>query len=375
MSNITVQTIEQTFSDSEKAIARNNVGADPFLELLLPPVIYGVEGMESNIYFDGLIDSYLRPSNYDIRVKCSRGRLDDNRWRITPSSTGYSPATTSDIGTTAFTVEVSYNGNLLATASSTLSVKAASTGSGVTRKALLIGDSLLSGGEIASHLNDLGVGNPTNYALTMIGTQGGATKHEGYSGKTYDWMRNHADSPFTFSGSFDFAQYLTTNSFTMSSGDHVVFLLGVNDMFGWQNDADAIARVALMQADLAAMISNIQSAVPGVKIWVSLVTSPSQDQSSFGNHYPGTLQTRNRYNRNLGIWRKHLLDTYGGSATVKLMPINCCLDTRNNMVTEVQTVNARNSDTTVVQTNGEHPRALGDYQIGDCIYSCLLSAE
>jgi lysophospholipase L1-like esterase len=350
---------------------------EPTLALTLPTSIYAVEGLETNIYFDGIFNSFMRPELFEVRVNCVRGRHDDRRWRIVPSASGYAPtASGSDITNTAMTIEALFNGQIIDSATTTLKVKAAATGAGQSRKAIFVGDSVIAGGGITQQVLDLVTANPTSYALTLLGTQGtGANKHEGHSGKTYNWLRTNALSPFVFSGSFNFSQYLTANSYTMSAGDSVFLNMGINDLFGQTSDANAESVVTAMASDLAAIIANIQAAVSGIKVWVGLVTPPSHDQSAFGNDYPGASQYRSRYNRNIGIWRSFLIATYGGSATVGLAPVNCCLDTINNMAVTSQAVNARNATTTSVQTNGVHPANSGELQIGDCFYACLMSTE
>lgn len=348
----------------------------PVCSLTLPPNIYAVEGIETNIYWDGIFNSWIRPENYSVRVNCAAGRHDDRRWRIVPSTSGYGPSEVTDIANHSMTVEALYNGTLAATASTTIRVKAAATGNGASRKALFVGDSTLASGDITAQVLTQVDANPTTYALTLLGTQGaGLNKHEGHSGKTFNWLRTNVSSPFVFSGSFNFSQYLSTNGYTMSAGDSVFLLMGINDMFGHATDSAAEAAATSVGSDLAAIIANIQSAVSGIKVWVGMVIPPSHDQSAFGNNYAGSSQYRDRYNRNLGIWRQFLLTTYGASATVNLAPINCNLDTINNMQTATEPVNAQNAATVTVQSNGVHPALSGSKQVGDMLYCCLMSLE
>lgn len=350
----------------------------PVCDLTLPTIIPAVVGIETNIYWDGIFTSWLRPENYSIRVNCDRGRHDDNRWRITPATGGYLPAVTSDVGDTAMTVEALHNGTLVTSATTTIRVKAATVGNGQTRKVLVIGDSTTAGGEATQQILDNVTANGSStYAITLLGTQGtGANKHEGYGGKTYAWLRT-SESPFYSGGDFNFAAYLSTNSYSMASTDSVVLLMGINDLFGQSTDDGVNTKISAMMADIAVIIASIQSAVSGINIWLGMVIPPSRDQSAFGNNYAGSTQYRNRYNRNIGMWRRNLISLYGASSGsgIRLAPVNCNLDTINNMQVTSQAVNARNSATTNVQTNGVHPAQDGYEQIGDMLYCCLMSLE
>jgi lysophospholipase L1-like esterase len=350
----------------------------PVVDITVPASLPAVQDLEFNAYFDGIVTSHLRPEQFNIKFDTARGRLDDYRWRITPSSSGYTPATTSDIGNTAITITAEYNGSVLATAATTLKVKSKTTGAGQSRKCLLIGDSTLAGSEVPARINAIIAADNPTYGLTFLGTQGsGANKHEGFSGRKYNWFATDAASPFVFSGAFNFSTYMSTNSYTMASGDSVVFLLGINDFFGLTTDAAVAAEIVTVKANLAAMIASIQTYQAGLKIWLGMVIPPSHDQSAFGYNYAGSTQTRARYNRNIGLWRRELITTYGAStgSNIFLAPVNCNLDTRFNMVTSTEAVNQRNATTQSVQTNGVHPASTGYNQIGDAVYACLLSTE
>ena len=52
--------------------------------LVVPPRIYGVSGCETSIYYRNLT-SVINPGNYAFEVECEKGRMDEERWRWTPS--------------------------------------------------------------------------------------------------------------------------------------------------------------------------------------------------------------------------------------------------------------------------------------------------
>lgn len=139
-----------------------------------PSHIYSSEGIETNIYFDNVIFSNLPNELLAIDITCNKGRQYDKFWRITPQ-----PA---DSGTTAFKIEVSFGGKLIASKTSELIISGKNKGSGQSLKVLSIGDSTTAGGQYISIIN-------TDYqslaspSMTFLGTRGTApNKHEGRGG-------------------------------------------------------------------------------------------------------------------------------------------------------------------------------------------------
>lgn len=51
--------------------------------LTLPPRIFAVVGMETNIYF-GNLTMVINFRNYAFDIECEKGRLDAERWRWIP---------------------------------------------------------------------------------------------------------------------------------------------------------------------------------------------------------------------------------------------------------------------------------------------------
>lgn len=350
----------------------------PTLELAIPPIVYGVDGIETNIYWDGVFGSWLRPEQFDIQVACARGQHLAHRWRIVPSTSGYGAASDTDIGDSSLRVSAYYDGSLVAEKTVTFRAKPLTVGNGVTRKVLVIGDSLTEANTMtATLLADVAANGSSTYDVTLLGTQGsGDNKHEGYGGKSYNWHYSDVSSPFVFSGAFNFATYLSTNSYSMSSGDSVFFILGTNDFFHADTDAEANVAIGTAATALTAMITSIQAAVSGIKIWIGLVIPPPNEQNGPGIALiPNSLYSRDRFNRNLTLWRKYLLETYSATANIHLCQINCNLDTRNNFPTVTEAVNARNTATHTLQNNDVHPSTDGYEQMGDTLYCCLMGLE
>ena len=334
----------------------------------LPLTIPCVVGFESNIYFDGLLKSWYPPSQFNFDVVSSYGRQDSKRWRLTP--------VVGDVGSRSLDILLRNGGTDLQTKSTTLVIKNNTVGAGQTRKALAIGDSLTQPGSITQQVLDNLTADSSTYSVTFIGTQGsGSNKHEGRSGQTVSWFYTNASSPFVFSGSFNFAQYLSTNSLTMSSGDSVFIELGINDIASLSSDSAVTSLAATMITQLNAMITNMQSAVSGLNVWICTVPQCASSDA-FGDDYLSGIN-RDRYNANCGLLRELFYEAFEGrsGSNVRLCPLHLVLDTENNYPTTTEALNARNATTIARQSNAVHPAASGYSQLGDLYYCCLMSLE
>lgn len=343
--------------------------ASPVCDVTLPEVIPAVQGVECNIYWDGLLLTQSPIEAFDVDVNCEIGRHDQHRFRLTPTG--------GQVGDQSLGVSVRYDGNVVGSGSTTLRIKANTVGSGVTRKVIVIGDSLVDEDVITGQVLDQIAADSTTYAVTLLGTQGtGGNKHEGHSGRNINWFYSNASSPFVSGGSFNFAQYLTTNSYTMSTGDSVFILLGINDVFGIEDDEILESTLSQMVTQLNAMITNIHTTHSGVNVWIGLTVPPSRSQDSFGANY-GCGHTRQRYFYNNGLWRKRVVEQFSGrsASRVRIAPIGLALDTQNNMQTTTEAINSHNATTVARQSNGVHPASSGYRQIGDSVYCCLMSLE
>jgi lysophospholipase L1-like esterase len=339
-------------------------------EIMLPAFLYATEGVQMNLYFDNLINSNFPIDGLAIDVVCTKGSHYEKFWRYTPIS--------SDAGSTSFTINVLFDGTQIATATSTLVTKAATAGTGVTRKLIAVGDSTTAGGQYLSIITtDYGSGP---LGLQFIGTKGTApNNHEGISGWTWALFAGNT-SPFWNSSTsqIDISNYLTTNGFTMSSGDWVTFHLGINDMFGIATDSAAEAKTVPMIADATTLINAFQSAVSGIRVGLCITIPPAAMQDAFGNNYQNG-QYRKRYLRNYYIWVKALLDEFDTDAfklqDVYVVPFSLNLDTENNFPFSLVNANSRSTAQIKTMTNGVHPSSDGYYQMGDTLFSFLKGNE
>ena len=104
------------------------------IEIVLPKTIYAVVGDTLQLYYNGIIKA-VNPQNYDIIVTCNRGKQYPRYFEYTP--------TTSDIGTTTFTITIKdNNGNIINSQSCQLVTRARAISPSVQKNIVCFGDSL-----------------------------------------------------------------------------------------------------------------------------------------------------------------------------------------------------------------------------------------
>jgi len=336
------------------------------VDVVLPPTIYAVVGRESNLYFDNIIQEDAADYRWD--VACSQGLQQEERWTsgLTPSA-----------GTTTLALNV-YPKNsetAVGTASASLVVKAASSGTGLNRKVLVIGDSTTFAGTTTGEL--VNIFSADAMAITLLGTGGsGANRYEGIGGWTVNLFYTDPSSPFYFGGAFNFSTYMSTNGY--ASVDWVLINLGINDVFSLTSDAAVDSTASTMISQLEAMILNIHAFNANVRIGIAITTPPIATQDGFGTNY-GCGQPRWRFKRNIVRLARNLINAFQGrGATVSkvyIVPISVCLDTLHNMAQVTVAVNSRNTATVTRLNNGVHPDTSGYYQCADAYYAFLKGNE
>lgn len=342
-------------------------GTLPRLAINMPPKIYCVEDIETNIYWDGLLDTPLPHEQFEKDFSASYGQQLDHRWRITP--------TAGNAGTHAASLTCYHNGIEIASKTTELVVKAESAGNGVTRKALIIGDSIVNGGVISQTILDNVAAATSTFAVTLLGTQGsGSAKHEGRSGWTYGQFAT-AGSPFFNGGaSFDFAGYLAANSWSMAATDSIFIQLGTNDFFTVAPSGLAAA-ILTTAAYLDALITGLRAGVANINIWLCLTPQPAFSVHAQGLSY-GSTYNLFEVKKNYSAWRQTLIDLYGGGTNnIRILGTNCAIDTRNNYTLVTEPLNARNATTASYQSDNVHPTTGGRQQLGDPMYCALKSLE
>jgi lysophospholipase L1-like esterase len=347
----------------------------PQIYVDLPATVYAVEGRTLDSYFFNVIRFDGDWTTLTNTVTSAKGGFDQFKWSYLPVS--------ADAGTNNFQFNISFSSTsqLLFTNSFLLVTRAAAYPAvPVSRKLLIIGDSTTAGGTVSAQLLNIFSGD-SKYTLTEVGPNTGVTAdsnsvsrtvfHSGVSGWRYqDFYTNttsqwvtmggttNTGSPYINSGgSFDFHYWLTNSGTTMSSGDWVIFNLGINGIFGNLTDAALAVQSGLEINAATNMIVNIASVVPGIRVGVALTIPPNQSTNAFVNDY-GTSQTLGRYRLNNHEFVENILTTFGtGQFGVSLLPLNSNLDTTNNMF------------------NGVHPASAGYWQIADTYRAFLKGME
>lgn len=334
-------------------------------EIQMPSTLRMTEGVEMDVYFTNIIRSKAKYLEFEPDVDSTVGGIHANDfWRFLPSG--------ADSGTVTF---AAYHRDELVTQKTVnVEISGSTSGAGVTRKILMVGDSITDADTITAQIKTRfdADGSMTG---TLIGTNGPGSGNfnEGYSGKTFLWHYTDPDSPFYNGGVFDFANYLSSNGFTMTSGDWFIVMLGTNDVFNLSED-DLAVQIPVILNTASSMIGDVQADVSGIRIGICTVSPACFNQDGFGNpsNYL-TGRTRRHYEVNRKTFNKAIIDTFGGSesSNIYVIPTHAVVDVYNNFPTTTRALNAHNPTTVTVQNNGVHPTAAGGYQMGDCIYSIV----
>lgn len=332
-------------------------------EMIVPPYLFGVQGREANCYFDNLFlcdaDEYL------ISASSAYGKHQAERWTWTPAGAVSSTVT--------ITAANKRTGEVLATEAVPIRSAASSAGSGLTKKVLIIGDSLIDAGVVTQTLLDIAATDVM--AVTLLGTRGATPNfHEGRGGWTvarYTSDYGPGQNPFWISGTVNFPQYLINNA--LATPDWVFINLGTNDVFNSTSDSGAASAAATAFTSLDTLITSIKAAGAGVKVGLMISPPPSASQDAFGANY-GAAYSRWRFKRNILVWARELISKYEGqeASRIYIVPSNTALDTLNNMqVGASAPVNSRSLVSVTRQNNGVHPADEGYDQMADALWAFL----
>ena len=380
--------VSATLSEAaEPAPAVSGTPLDDPLRMVLPPEIFAVAGIETNIYFDNVVLT-LNATNYAFDVTCTKGKQQAERWTWTPSDT--------DVGDVPFQLEIRDDQNrVISRGNTTVKVSATKSDKVKPLHLLLVGDSLTHASVYSRHLLDLAA-KPGQQSLTLIGSHSteptlGLNRHEGYGGWTAQRFATHyaetarqgdyakRGSPFLYKQAdgtvkLDFQRY----SQDVNDGripDAMTIFLGPNDVFSCQ-DETIVGGIKEMLSHYDQLIEMVKTASPATRIGVMLPVPPAASQDAFGNNYANG-QTRWQYKRNQHAIVSAMMKRYGSrqSESVHLIPTHLNLDSVHNYPTETATPNAHAEMKIVRQSNGVHPSAAGYRQIGDTVFAWLASLK
>lgn len=326
-------------------------------QLNLPAKIYALVGREINVYFDNLMIDDASKYNWD--ADGTLGTQQDERWTATPTEAGTYPL--------KITAYKDYNDVYGGIANKSASVIVAPTaaGTGQSVKYLQIGDSttynMINSGTLFDNFT------PDVVDFSHIGTQGTAPNlHEGWPGQYISFLFSSASSPFVFNGVFDFPQYMSTNGFT--GVDCVGLHVGINDVFS-KNYEDIDATVAGVVSTIEVMITSIHTYNSLTKIGIMVPILPTLTQNGIGN-LSNMNTPRWRYKRNIVLLARQLINQFQEREieNIYIVPVNCNLDTVNNMASRTELANARTTTMVSRQINGLHPSDEGSGQMSDSVY-------
>ena len=224
-------------------------------EIVLPSTLYGVVGLEINVYKENLL-LYNRLKKMAYIHTRFGDEQDDRRTVWMPSSTS--------LNNTNRNFEVFTDGlKTVVNKSIKIMIAPKDTGS-ATKKVLIIGDSKVDNGYVSSHF--LHNFDDDNMSVKLLGTKydwNVDNRNEGYGGKTAKWFCTDSKSPFCNNGAFDFANYLSQNS--IETPDFVFINLGTNDC-GLSATGFEITYITYIKE----MISSIHSVSQNIHVIVGL---------------------------------------------------------------------------------------------------------
>ncbi len=360
------------------------------VRLLLPPKIYAVPGIETNLYFDNVV-LVLNPRNYAFDVNCPKGMQLDERWTFTPAA--------KDVGDYPIEITVrDESNNVVAEGHSIVHVVPKERGSEQPTTLLIVGDSYTEASIYPQHLLDLAI-HDDRLHLKFIGCRGpddapaqGELRDEGYSGWTAEafvtmrgpyarsgqYVPSQTGSPFVYDDAggkaeLDFGRYC--KQFNDGHGpDAISICLGVNDIFT-ATDENIEQRVDTTIGYFDQLVDAFHKVRPDTEIGVVLVTPPSRSQDGFRNYTGAGRQTRWQYRRNLHRLLEKLVKHFGGreSEHIYIVPAYINIDAERDFPTWTSHASTDSTVDLVRVNNGSHPSEAGYFKIADSIY-CWLKA-
>jgi lysophospholipase L1-like esterase len=349
------------------------------LPIELPPTVYAVPGIETNIYFDNIVLT-TNARNYVFDVTCSKGRNDAKRWCFIPSD--------KDVGSYTWKVRVFNEKNKLVAAGTTkIIVSPKNSGAGKKIFLLLIGDSLTDQHVYPTAIYDL-MTKQDNLKLTMIGSHSGRGResgkiaHEGYGGWTWKRFCTHwtngkdyrAKSKFLTLANgkpkLDFKAYINKYG-NGKNPDFITIMLGTNDIYSC-NDSNITQRIQVLVSYADKFIYAIKKDAPNAQIGLVLTVPPAASQDAFGNNGK-CAQTCWQFRRNQFHLVKVMIKKFGNGKVknVSLIPVFVGLDCENNFPMASKKLNSRNTRKVLQHYNAVHPAKSGYLQIADSFYCWL----
>ena len=381
----------------------------PGLKLMLPEVIYAVPGIESNIYYENILDT-ATPRAYAVEIRGPQGTSGEHRWFWTPDK--------KEAGK-SYELEVNvFNdyGRVLHGKTKVIVAREAADYKRPVTLALLAASGVNCGypAHLLSLMKEAGFVNYTPVGSHSGGGRPvvkGGNAHDGYGGFSWGsflnrWYYSAEELPkaqnqaekeqmialgvtnFSKSQAYRFRSPLlqVVNGKKVldipawfkkinqgNAPDFILIQLGGNDMFGAtaqtmddkRNEAIGNART---------LIAALRKHAP--KTVIGIATNPCGcGQDGFGANY-GARQSKYQYRRNIQSYNRALaaLVKELKDPGIKLIPLHQAIDPEGSYMKKSYPVHARSKKKVSRDCNALHPSREGGYQLGDAFY-CWLRNE
>lgn len=359
------------------------------VKLLLPEVLYAVEGMELNIYFQNMI-TVINADNYAFEVEFPFGRCGQKRFFWTPEA--------EHVGEHTLTLSVWDDDGLCAQAQTKIIVSPRNAGESKTLTILQVGASCMAAKGHGEALLDR-FQAPGNPRLVMLGShapgygpvQEGGPANEAFGGWTWRTFfdktkTNQLDndglhparpwdvpSPFLVERNnrheFDFAHYIETVCHGVKP-DVIYTELGINGVFMVKSEEEFEDKWEKnFYPYMKKMFDGFRRVLPDVILGVELVPRGAASQDAFGKNY-GCAQSRRRWMLNAHILYSKYIE-FAKEFDYYIIPEYHNYDTEANYPVLEEFVHENTMLKTFRQGNALHPKADGFGQWADCEYAFL----
>ena len=383
--------------------------ADP-LRLSLPPEIYAVPGIESNIYFANIFNAIV-PENFAFIVRCKKGVLQNHRWCWTPGK--------EDAGKTIpLTLEVRDDRGVIDRAECV--IKVAAPAADPTRKITLALLSASSGGSgytqfLMETMHQTGYINYTpvgTYHRCGLPLKPGLAPSDSYGG--WAWRTFLTQWKYTrdeFNGVQDQAEKEQMQLLGVSTAsqrdnyrqkspllnvkngkvvvdvqgwfdringgkvpDFIIIDLGGNDVFTAGEDQIHARMDKQILPAMTTVINELRKAAPHATIGICQSGLGSRFQDAYGANY-GCLQTRYQFLRNKRIYNAAVekFVTDRNDPEILVLPYFQNIDPVNGYPRKPLPANAREKATVDRAVNALHTTSSGAHQLADAMYCWLVN--
>lgn len=336
-----------TFKEAYKELKAKGMG-----EIVAPYKIPCVIGKTLNIHFDNLLMNQRMSS---ISNMYARDLLTFEKFAIINPA----DATVINSDIQAYMGDTPLKGGGI----TSIIPVATSAGTGLTKKVLVIGDSLTNWGHTTGELLNLFSNDPMKIQLlgTRTSLNDTLNRHEGWSGKTTTDLvsastLNGETNPFynPATSTFDFNYYMTNNGYT--GVDYVFINMGTNDT------KENNRKYAAIIANYNTLIKSIKAYNSNIKICIGMTILQT------------TLNSFTYIQRNavLGLIKefKNSFASREGEG-IYLVPNYVHLDSANDFSYTTMAVNPRTTDTVKNAADLVHPAPVGFYKVADIMYNYM----